>query len=56
MVDELHDGSRKIHTLQVPIEHPIPSVFQSQINLAVNQQNFGKRTDTMFAMATASQR
>ena len=32
MVDELNDGTRKIHTLEDPIEHAIPGVVQSQIN------------------------
>ncbi|MCG8652339.1 MAG: Flp pilus assembly complex ATPase component TadA [Pirellulales bacterium] len=33
MVDHLNDGSRKIHTLEDPIEHSIAGVMQSQINL-----------------------
>lgn len=32
MVDELNDGTRKIHTLEDPIEHAIRGVVQSQIN------------------------
>ena len=32
MVDELNDGTRKIHTLEDPIEHAFPGVVQSQIN------------------------
>lgn len=36
MVDELNDGSRKIHTLEDPIEHSIPGVIQSQINERAN--------------------
>lgn len=32
MVDALNDGTRKIHTLEDPIEHSIPGVMQSQIN------------------------
>ena len=36
MVDELNDGSRKIHTLEDPIEHAIPGVIQSQINERAN--------------------
>ncbi len=32
-VDSLNDGSRKIHTLEDPIEHSIPGVMQSQVNL-----------------------
>lgn len=32
-VDALNDGSRKIHTLEDPIEHSIPGVMQSQVNL-----------------------
>jgi type IV pilus assembly protein PilB len=33
IVDALNDGSRKIHTLEDPIEHAIPGVMQSQVNL-----------------------
>jgi type II secretory ATPase GspE/PulE/Tfp pilus assembly ATPase PilB-like protein len=33
VVDALNDGSRKIHTLEDPIEHSIPGVMQSQVNL-----------------------
>jgi len=36
MVDELNDGTRKIHTLEDPIEHSIPGVIQSQINERAN--------------------
>ena len=36
MIDELNDGSRKIHTLEDPIEHSIPGVIQSQINERAN--------------------
>lgn len=36
MIDELNDGSRKIHTLEDPIEHSIPGVMQSQINERAN--------------------
>jgi len=36
MVDELNDGTRKIHTLEDPIEHAIPGVIQSQINERAN--------------------
>lgn len=32
-VDELNDGEHKIHTLEDPIEHSIPGVMQTQINL-----------------------
>lgn len=32
-VDALNDGTRKIHTLEDPIEHSIPGVMQSQVNL-----------------------
>ncbi len=32
-VHALNDGSRKIHTLEDPIEHAIPGVMQTQINL-----------------------
>ncbi|MGI9474189.1 MAG: GspE/PulE family protein [Rubripirellula sp.] len=32
LVDALNDGTRKIHTLEDPIEHAIPGVMQSQIN------------------------
>ena len=33
MVDALNDGSRKIHTLEDPIEHSVNGVMQSQVNL-----------------------
>ncbi|WP_231603665.1 GspE/PulE family protein [Neorhodopirellula pilleata] len=33
MIEELNDGSRKIHTLEDPIEHSLSGVMQSQINL-----------------------
>ncbi|TWT76759.1 Type II secretion system protein E [Planctomycetes bacterium CA13] len=33
IVDELNDGTRKIHTLEDPIEHSIDGVMQSQVNL-----------------------
>lgn len=29
----LHDGTRKIHTLEDPVEHTIPGIQQSQVNL-----------------------
>ncbi len=32
-VNALNDGTRKIHTLEDPIEHSIPGVMQSQVNL-----------------------
>jgi type II secretory ATPase GspE/PulE/Tfp pilus assembly ATPase PilB-like protein len=32
-IEELNDGSRKIHTLEDPIEHALPGVMQSQVNL-----------------------
>lgn len=32
-IDSLNDGSRKIHTLEDPIEHSIPGVMQSQVNI-----------------------
>jgi type II secretory ATPase GspE/PulE/Tfp pilus assembly ATPase PilB-like protein len=32
-IQDLNDGSRKIHTLEDPIEHSLPGVMQSQINL-----------------------
>lgn len=32
-INELNDGTRKIHTLEDPVEHVIPGVNQSQINL-----------------------
>lgn len=32
-IEELNDGSRKIHTLEDPIEHSLPGVMQTQINL-----------------------
>jgi type IV pilus assembly protein PilB len=32
-VAALNDGTRKIHTLEDPIEHSVPGVMQSQINL-----------------------
>ena len=32
LLDALNDGTRKIHTLEDPIEHSIPGVMQSQIN------------------------
>lgn len=38
ILDELNDGSRKIHRLEDPIEHSIPGVIQSQIN---ERANFG---------------
>ena len=33
MIDRLADGSRKIHTLEDPIEHSVADVMQSQVNL-----------------------
>jgi type II secretory ATPase GspE/PulE/Tfp pilus assembly ATPase PilB-like protein len=33
MVGALNDGTRKIHTLEDPIEHSVPGVMQSQVNL-----------------------
>lgn len=33
LIDELNDGTRKIHALEDPIEHSIPGVMQSQVNL-----------------------
>lgn len=33
MIDALNDGSRKIHTLEDPIEHSIDGIMQSQVNL-----------------------
>ena len=33
MVDALNDGTRKVHTLEDPIEHAIDGVMQSQVNL-----------------------
>jgi len=36
MINELNDGTRKIHTLEDPIEHSIPGVIQSQINERAN--------------------
>ena len=32
-IDHLNDGSRKIHTLEDPIEHAVAGVMQSQVNL-----------------------
>ncbi|TWU56419.1 Type II secretion system protein E [Rubripirellula tenax] len=32
-VEALNDGTRKIHTLEDPIEHSLPGVMQSQVNL-----------------------
>ncbi|MEM9365507.1 MAG: ATPase, T2SS/T4P/T4SS family [Planctomycetota bacterium] len=32
-IDHLNDGTRKIHTLEDPIEHAVPGVMQSQVNL-----------------------
>lgn len=32
-IDALNDGTRKIHTLEDPIEHSISGVMQSQVNL-----------------------
>ena len=32
-IDHLNDGTRKIHTLEDPIEHAIAGVMQSQVNL-----------------------
>lgn len=32
-INELNDGTRKIHTLEDPVEHAIPGVNQSQVNL-----------------------
>ncbi len=32
-VDALNDGTRKVHTLEDPIEHSIPGVMQTQVNL-----------------------
>lgn len=32
-LDELNDGTRKIHTLEDPIEHALPGVMQSQVNV-----------------------
>jgi type II secretory ATPase GspE/PulE/Tfp pilus assembly ATPase PilB-like protein len=32
-INELNDGSRKIHTLEDPIEHALAGVMQSQVNL-----------------------
>lgn len=34
-IDALNDGTRKIHTLEDPIEHGIPGVMQSQVNLRI---------------------
>lgn len=33
LIDRLNDGSRKIHTLEDPIERAIPNVMQTRINL-----------------------
>ncbi|CAN0437991.1 unnamed protein product, partial [Hapterophycus canaliculatus] len=33
MIEHLNDGSRKIHTLEDPIEHSLSGIMQSQINL-----------------------
>ena len=33
MIDRLADGSRKIHTLEDPIEHSVANVMQTQVNL-----------------------
>lgn len=33
MIQHLNDGSRKIHTLEDPIEHSLSGIMQSQINL-----------------------
>jgi type II secretory ATPase GspE/PulE/Tfp pilus assembly ATPase PilB-like protein len=33
LIDRLNDGTRKIHTLEDPIERAIPNVMQTQINL-----------------------
>ncbi|TWU49404.1 GspE/PulE family protein [Rubripirellula reticaptiva] len=32
-VEALNDGTRKIHTLEDPIEHSLPGVMQSQVNI-----------------------
>lgn len=32
-IDHLNDGTRKIHTLEDPVEHAISGVMQSQVNL-----------------------
>ncbi|MCD0463384.1 GspE/PulE family protein [Roseiconus lacunae] len=32
MLDYLNDGSKKIHTIEDPVEHPISGVMQSQVN------------------------
>ncbi len=36
MIDRLNDGTRKIHTLEDPIERAIPNVMQTRINLRAN--------------------
>ena len=33
MIDRLSDGTRKIHTIEDPVEHSIDDVMQSQVNL-----------------------
>lgn len=35
-LERLNDGTRKIHTLEDPIEYTLPGVMQSQINLKAN--------------------
>lgn len=32
-IEKLNDGTRKIHTLEDPIEHSLPGIMQTQINL-----------------------
>lgn len=36
MLHELNDGTRKIHTIEDPIEHPLSGIMQSQINHRLN--------------------
>ena len=35
LLDRLNDGSRKIHTIEDPVEYPISGVMQSQVNTRV---------------------
>ena len=36
MLDHLNDGTRKIHTIEDPIEHALSGIMQSQVNSRIN--------------------